>query len=222
MPTKALRLLGCALAFLTPAAFAQLASIEDIATELSGKLVSLRGKSVLPYDAPDLPKAKYIALYFSAGWCPPCHQFTPLLVKFYQEMKPRHPEFEVVLMSLDQGQNAMEKHMSELAMPWPAMRFSALHGSPLLKYAGTGIPDLVVLNPRGDVLSDSFAGQQYVGPYQVLDDLRKFLSADSAGSAPSAAGLPAPTATAAKEPGKAAVKSPSGTNWDEVFEKKSP
>jgi nucleoredoxin len=212
MPTKALRLFGFALAFLAPVVSAQLAPIDDIRTELSGKLVALRGKSVLPYNAPDLPRAKYIALYFSAGWCPPCHQFTPLLVNFYKEMKPKHPEFEVVLLSLDQGENAMEKHMGELAMPWPALRFSALHESPLLKYGGSGIPDLVVLNAKGEVLSDSFAGQQYVGPYQVLDDLRTLLSANSAGSAPSTAGTPTPTATAASEPDKSAIRSSSGSN----------
>ncbi len=222
MPSHALRLLGFALALFAPVVSAQLAPIDDIATELNGKLVALRGKSVLPYDAPDLAKAKYIALYFSAGWCPPCHQFTPLLVNFYNEMKPKHPEFEVVLMSLDRGQNAMEKYISESNMPWPAMRFSALHGSPLLKYGGPGIPDLVVLNAKGEVLSDSFSRQQYVGPYQVLDDLRKFLAADSSGGAPNNPAASTPAATTASEPAKPAVKSPSGTNWDEAFKKKSP
>ena len=211
MSIKPLHLLGVALASFAPALFAQLASIDDIATELSGKLVAPRGKSVVPFDATNLPKAKYIALYFSAGWCPPCHQFTPLLVNFYNEMKPKHPEFEVVLMSLDRGQNAMEKYMIESAMPWPAMRYNALQTSPLFKYGGPGIPDLVVLNAKGEVLSDSFAGQQYVGPYGVLDDLRKFLSANSTGSAPSA-DTPAPTATAANEPGEPANKSGGGRN----------
>lgn len=210
MPIKPLRLLRFALALLAPGVFAQLALIDDVATELSGKLVAPRGKSVLPYDAPNLPKAKYIALYFSAGWCPPCHQFTPLLVNFYNQMKPKHPEFEVVLMSLDRGQNAMEKYMIESAMPWPAMRYNALQSSPLFKYGGPGIPDLVVLNAKGEVLSDSFAGQQYVGPYGVLDDLRKLLSANSTGSAPSTE-TPAPTA-AANEPGKPANKSGGGRN----------
>jgi thiol-disulfide isomerase/thioredoxin len=222
MLSKALRLRGFTLlAFLAPSLFAQLAPVDDIATELHGKLVALRGKSALQFDAPDLPQAKYIALYFSAGWCPPCHQFTPLLVNFYNEMKPKHPDFEVVLMSLDRGQNAMEKYMSESAMPWPALRFSALHGSPLLNYGGPGIPDLVVLNAKGEVLSDSYAGKQYVGPYQVLDDLRKILSTDSA-EAPNNPRTPAPAAKASAEPAKPAIKSPSGTNWDEVFKKKSP
>ncbi len=84
--------------------------------------MALRGKSVLPYAAPDLPRAKYIALYFSAGWCGPCHQFTPDLVKFYNEMKPKYPDFEVLFMSLDTGATAMEKYMNEMSMPWPAVR----------------------------------------------------------------------------------------------------
>ncbi len=133
---------------------------QDIPTQLNGKLVALRGKSALPFAAPDLPKAKYIALYFSAGWCGPCHQFTPDLVKFYNEMKPSHPEFEIVFMSEDQGASAMEKYMSEMSMPWPAMRYSAVKGSRLAKFAGPGIPCLVLLNEKGEVLSHSYVGRQ--------------------------------------------------------------
>lgn len=135
------------------------------------------GKTALPYDAPDLPQAKYIALFYSAGWCGPCHQFTPDLVDFYKEMKPKHPEFEIVFMSRDTGQNAIEKYMSEMGMPWPAVRYSgAKSDRALTKYAGRGIPDLVLLNEKGEVLSDSYAGKGYLGPHKVMNDLKKLLN----------------------------------------------
>ena len=101
--------------FLAPAlalaGFVTAADTQDMATHLNGRLVALRGKSVVPFAAPDLPQAKYIALYYSAGWCGPCHQFTPDLVKFYNELKPKYPGFEIIFMSRDLGANAMEKYM---------------------------------------------------------------------------------------------------------------
>jgi len=198
---------------------------QNIPAELNGKLVALRGKSALPYTPPDLSQAKYIALYFSAGWCGPCHQFTPELVKFYNEMKPKYPGFEVVFMSRDLGQNAMEKYMAEMAMPWPAVRYSAAKSDrALTRYAGRGIPDLVLLNEKGEVLSDSYVGTNYVGPNKVMGDLKKLLTGDSSSSSSARAGLAtaAPVTAASDEPARTAIKSPSGTNWDEVFKKKSP
>ena len=196
---------------------------QNIPAELKGKLVALRGKSALPYTAPHLAQAKYIALYFSAGWCGPCHQFTPDLVKFYNEIKPQHPDFEIVFMSRDEGQNAMEKYMSVSAMPWPALRYSAAKSDHALnKYAGPGIPCLVLLNEKGEVLSDSYVGGNYVGPHKVMGDLKKLLTGESDGVAHSDLGTPAPVIAAPNQPAQTGIKSPSDTNWDETFKKKSP
>ena len=57
-------------------------------------------------------------------------------------------------------------------MPWPAIEYGKLANVPALqKYAGKGIPDLVVVDASGKVLADSFVGGKYVGPGRVLDDL---------------------------------------------------
>ena len=196
------------------------AQAQDIPTQLNGKLVALRGKSALPFAAPDLPKAKYIALYFSAGWCGPCRQFTPNLVKFYNEMRPSHPEFEIVFLSQDEGASAMEKYMSEMSMPWPALRYSAVKGSRLAKYSGSGIPCLVLLDEKGEVLSHSYVSGNYVGPGKVMRDLNKLLTGDGSGIATSGPATPVPVAATAATPAGNSIKSPSGTNWDEAFKKK--
>ncbi|MEO7167525.1 MAG: thioredoxin-like domain-containing protein [Spartobacteria bacterium] len=220
MKINSLRLVGVTLALLSLAA---LAPAQDIPAQLKGKLVALRGKSALPYDSPDLPQAKYIALYFSAGWCGPCHKFTPDLVQFYNELKPKHPEFEIVFMSRDTGANAMEKYMAEMAMPWPAVRYSAAKNDrALTKYAGSGIPCLVLLDAKGTVLSDSYVNKEYVGPTKVMRDLKKILTGDASGIASSDFGAPASLTAAEAKPETPAIKSPSGTNWDEAFKKKSP
>jgi hypothetical protein len=62
-------------------------------------------------------------------------------------------------------------------MPWPAVRFSDISESSLgaKKYCGPGIPCLVLTDASGKVLSDSFHGQDYVGPEQVMEDIKKMV-----------------------------------------------
>ena len=47
-----------------------------------------------------LGSKKTVALYFSASWCRPCQQFTPMLTKFYNEMnkKVRGPRLRSTCM----------------------------------------------------------------------------------------------------------------------------
>ena len=201
-----------------------LAHAQELAPQLSNRLVSLNGKRTQPLADDPVKDAKYIALYYSAGWCGPCRAFTPELVKFYNENKAKIPGFELVFMSRDRSEPEMEQYMAEMSMPWPALRFSAVRTSTnLLKYAGPGIPCLVLLNEKGEVLSHSYDGPKNLGPGKVMGDLAKLASG---GPAPAAAAAAAPPAAQqAASPVKSNtqdVKSPSGTNWGEVFKKKTP
>lgn len=141
-----------------------------------GKLITFKNGRVENYDETLLPQKKYIGLYFSAHWCSPCKMFTPKLVAFYQQMAAAHPEFEIVLMSDDYSAADMQKYMTEAKMPWPAVRFERkANERELRKYAGRGIPDLVVVDSTGAVVSDSYKGSEYLGPQKVLRDLAKLL-----------------------------------------------
>ncbi len=201
------------------------AGAQELAPHLANRLVTLSGKRTQPLADNSVKDAKYIALYYSAGWCGPCRAFTPDLVRFYNENKAKIPGFELVFMSQDNSEPEMEKYMAEMSMPWPALRYSAVRTSGnLMKYAGPGIPCLVLLNNKGEVLSHSYDGKRYLGPGKVLDDMKKLASGDAA-PAPAAGGSSVVTAPAAASPAKSNMqetKSPSGTNWDEVFKKKTP
>jgi nucleoredoxin len=71
----------------------------------------------------------------------------------------------------------METYMRDTKMPWPAIDFTKLPGKEALKkYAGEGIPCLVLLDDSGKVISDTYAGQKYVGPEKVLMDLNAILA----------------------------------------------
>ena len=139
---------------------------------VKGDLVSLRNGALGHFDDEELEKKKLIALYFSAHWCAPCRKFTPELVDYYNRVATQHPEFEIVFVSFDKSQFAMETYMREANMPWPAIDFPKLQGKDAIrKYAGNGIPCLVLVDATGKVISSTYAGAQYLGPAKVLGDL---------------------------------------------------
>jgi nucleoredoxin len=139
---------------------------------LKGDLISLRNGALGHFDDEALEKKRLIALYFSAHWCAPCRKFTPELVEYYNRVATQHPEFEIVFVSFDKSQFAMETYIREANMPWPAIDFPKLGGKEAIrKYAGNGIPCLVLVDATGKVVSNTFAGKQYLGPAKVLGDL---------------------------------------------------
>ena len=139
---------------------------------VKGDLVRSSNGSVVRADDQSLASKKLIALYFSAHWCPPCRKFTPELVQYYNRVTAQHPEFEVIFVSFDRSNYTMQNYMREANMPWPAIDFQKLETKQeIKKYAGSGIPCLVLLDSTGKVISDSFAGKEYVGPQKVLVDL---------------------------------------------------
>jgi thiol-disulfide isomerase/thioredoxin len=154
-----------------PAAAAAAAS--QITRMLDGKLVGANGAAV---SAPG-SDVKYYALYYSAGWCPPCHAFSPRLVAWYNKFKPTHPNFELIFVSDDHSETAQFGYMKEMAMTWPAVKYSELahNGTGIEKFAGPAIPDLVLVDSDGKVLSDSFNGTAYIGPETVVEDINRLV-----------------------------------------------
>lgn len=143
-----------------------------LAVHFKGDLVSWKNGSLAHFDDEALAKKKMVALYFSAHWCAPCRKFTPQLVDFYNRVAAQHPEFEIVFVSNDRSPLEMETYMRDTQMPWPAIEFAKLPGKDALKkYAGDGIPCLVLLDASGKVISDTYAGKQYAGPEKVVADL---------------------------------------------------
>lgn len=118
----------------------------------------------------------YYAIYYSAHWCPPCKKFTPKLVNFYNSYSRKHDNFEIIFVSSDRGKAAMEKYITAAGMPWPALEFEQTNSNhPATNYSGNGIPCLVLIDNKGNVLANSYKGKKYVGPDVVMDVLRKKL-----------------------------------------------
>lgn len=107
--------------------------------------------TVMPSDA--LTGKDYILLYFSAKWCPPCRNFTPLLIELYNKIKSTK-NIEVVFCSLDRDEEEYKQYTSK--MPWPSMPFEAKESKIMAsKYNAEGIPHLVVVDGvTGEVITE--------------------------------------------------------------------
>ncbi|KAK7200039.1 tryparedoxin-like protein [Novymonas esmeraldas] len=68
------------------------------------KLLRQDGTSIAAAEA--LRGKKYVLIYFSAHWCPPCQRFTPLLADFYEAHKDTQ-DFEVLFVSSDREEGRM-------------------------------------------------------------------------------------------------------------------
>ena len=139
-------------------------------------LVESKGTRTKRIGQDELAPKDYYAIYYSAHWCPPCRGFTPKLVDFYEKASRKHDNFEVIFVSSDRSEDAMADYMHEADMPWPALNYDQKKKSKALtKYAGGGIPCLVLVDKDGNVLSDSYVNGKYVGPTKVMNDLEERL-----------------------------------------------
>jgi nucleoredoxin len=98
---------------------------------------------------------KYVGIYFSAHWCPPCRQFTPKLVDFYKKRKELgHDDFEIIFASSDNDKGQFDEYFGE--MPWLALPFQDKRKEGLSnRFEVEGIPFFVILDPELNVVTKS-------------------------------------------------------------------
>lgn len=72
-----------------------------------------------------LKDKKVIGVYFSASWCGPCQQFTPILAEFYKKMNSKGKKFEVIFVSRDRSAEEFGRYYSK--MPWLAIPLTSLN-----------------------------------------------------------------------------------------------
>ena len=144
---------------------------EQFEALLGPSLVSSAGQQVQTKLA--LSNQSVIGLYFSASWCPPCKQFTPILSEKYRTSY-RGKGMEVVFVSSDRDERSFKEYHGH--MPWLALPFDAfdIRQSLSSKFGVRGIPMLVVLdgqkpgmsvittNGRDEVMNDT-NGSRFFG-----------------------------------------------------------
>ncbi|KAJ3087088.1 hypothetical protein HK100_008484 [Physocladia obscura] len=108
---------------------------------------TLYGKGNVPVSTASVVASKpYIALYFSASWCPPCRVFTPKLIEFYGI---KSSEVEVVLISHDHESTAHDEYFAK--MPWLHLPYEQRDRKTQLVqlFKVKGIPSLRLLRSDG-------------------------------------------------------------------------
>mgnify|MGYP000373120689 CR=1 FL=1 len=111
-------------------------------------------------------RSKYYIFYYTASWCGPCQAFTPSLVEFYNEAKPNNNNFELVLISSDQEEDAMEEYAAKKNMPWPQLELSKVEKfSKKFDHGVTGIPSVVVCDLEGKIVAKT----------RSIDELKKLV-----------------------------------------------
>jgi len=142
------------------------------------RLRQVSGNRLRPLDL-EAP-ADYYAFYFSAGWCPPCRTFTPRLVNFYKDQKEKNGNrFEVIFVSSDRSERDMISYMRDYKMGFPALdygSFDRLDRRVQAIKVGRGIPNLVVVDSDGELLSTSYVDSKYRGPSVVLAEFTAMLN----------------------------------------------
>ena len=68
-----------------------------------------------------LSTKRFIGVYFSAHWCPPCRSFTPEFARWYAQHATRL-QFEVIFVSGDRSAHECSEYFAE--MPWLAVPFA--------------------------------------------------------------------------------------------------
>jgi nucleoredoxin len=109
---------------------------------------------------------KYIGLYFSAHWCPPCRGFTPKLAEWFANFKASHAQkngLELVFVSSDRDQASFDEYRNE--MNFHAIPFADRAAKERLskQFQIRGIPTLIILAPDGTLVTRD-------GRDRVMDD----------------------------------------------------
>lgn len=140
-----------------------------LVVELEGKLISSVTGQPQPLDPNSLPR--YIVFYRGSSTCPITRKFTPTLVKFYQETKPAHPEFEVIYLMTDPVAET-GKFAKAQGFSWRAVEYKSTSTMPITHASISGLlPQLIVMDRTGKVLAN---GTQNAAPV-ALQQLQALL-----------------------------------------------
>jgi thiol-disulfide isomerase/thioredoxin len=117
-----------------------------------GSILKSKSGSVATSEA--LTNKRAIGLYFSAHWCPPCKEFTPILGKKYEALQAAGKDFELIFVSSDRDEATFNSYHA--SMPFLALPFSERAKKEQLsdQYGVRGIPTLVILDgATGEVIN---------------------------------------------------------------------
>lgn len=92
-----------------------------------------------------------MGLYFSLSSCKESLDFTPKLIDFYENLKAKGENFEIVMIPLDVEEESFKQGFD--GVPWFSLPFKDKHCKKLVRYFELStVPTLVIIGPDGKTL----------------------------------------------------------------------
>ena len=152
-----------------------------MAVQISGKLISKNGEVDAISALKDVPIVCY---YFSAHWCPPCRQFTPILADLYKKWNANEKKIEIVWLTLDRDENSWREYYQQ--MPWLAVPFGDGRSRSIAQKMGVrGIPALYIVSKEETVLRRGGVQDVYTKNEKAIEGWLNPVSDGDAEAAPS-------------------------------------
>lgn len=131
----------------------------------NSRILDKAGNSVDPLSL----QGNIVGLYFSAHWCGPCRAFTPALKKKYEEVRAAGHPFEIIFISSDHEQDQAMSYFEH--MPWTMLAYDCedIKRTMRDRYEVEGIPTLVLLDKKGDLLTTDGRSRVLSTPFEEWD-----------------------------------------------------
>ena len=78
------------------------------------------------------------------------------MLNLYKEMKPKHPEFEIIYVPVEKSAAELQLYAKELDFPWPAVDFNKKKQLAVLAWilGHSSTPELGVFDRYGNIVID--------------------------------------------------------------------
>lgn len=148
--------------------------------EVMENLEILEGTNIKPYTNTISFKDKdYYLLLIGNGADDSFKKIIPKIVDYYTRVNRVSKKYEVVYLSLDRTPQNREAFVKEVKMPWPLLKLETVRTSKSFgEYGQNGVPNLVVVDRQGKVVSQGYVGegdQKSFQPQEALFDLASLL-----------------------------------------------
>lgn len=111
--------------------------------------------------------SKYVLVYLSAHFCPPCRKLTPVLAAMYEDLQAhcedhaKPLEVSVVFVSADHSDDEFYEYYAQ--MPWHALPYEAPERHSILEaYGNEGIPRVLLFDSATGQVVDPSARQRII------------------------------------------------------------
>ena len=126
-----------------------------------------------------LSKYDTVLLYFSAHWCPPCREFTPLLKSFYEKLPTGSAK--IVFVSWDKSDQEFLSYYHQEHGNWFAVNYNSPHRQAIgQKFGIKGIPSLHLIDNKNGtscLSPDLLRGQIANSSSNALNSLKRWETA---------------------------------------------